>query len=349
MAVIMHHLGGYVAQRTPGLDSQITRESATYQLINVGNYGVQLFFVISGFILTLPFAEKSMRSGNSIRLGKYLQRRFWRLHPPYLINLIALSLSFVAFKQVPWSEIGPHFLASSFYLHNFIYHSMSTINGVAWSLEIEVQFYLLAPLLTLVFRVPSRVFRRCLIMASIAATILLKIYAGSTATYPVTGSVLYYLDYFLCGMLLADWQADSPREISLQGISGTAWDLIGGLSAGTSLAIVLSKVLMPLLPIALLFTVAAALKGSRTNRALSISPFVAFGGMCYSTYLYHFGVISLVGRHVAPWTAGCSYPLALAIQFAITIPAIILVSCAVFLTIEKPFMRRSLVPSAVAN
>ncbi|MBS0205658.1 MAG: acyltransferase [Planctomycetes bacterium] len=351
MAVIMHHLGGYVAQKTPGLNFEDARQTAVYRLINVGNCGVQLFFVISGFILALPFAEQRLRDGKPVRLKTYLWRRITRLHPPYLLNLAVMTVLLILIKHESWADLSPHLLASSFYLHNFVYHSMSSVNFVAWSLEIEVQFYLLAPLLTLVYVIPQTIVRRSLIAAAAASIMLLKWYGLMDGSYPLSGSLLYYLDYFLCGLLLADCQTLSRTPSLSSGAVGLAWDLSGLTAATGCLALVLNHGTWHLLPLALLPACLSVLRGPRLNRLFSLPLLVGIGGMCYTTYLYHFAVISLVGRFVAPWTTGGSYPMALALQSACTIPAILCFSAVLFVLVEKPCMTwgRSLRPASVRN
>lgn len=336
-AVIMHHLGGFVALRTPGVELQAARQTVSYRVTNVANYGVQLFFVISGFILALPFAEQLLRNGRKVDLACYLKRRAYRLHPPYLVNLAVLSLLLWCVKGEAWSEIGPHLLASAFYLHNVIYRSMSTINGVAWSLEIEVQFCLLAPLLAMVYRVRPATFRRCLTGLSIAAVVLWKWSIGGSVSYPLSGCIVYYLDYFLAGLLLADFYVNSSRR-PCEGSVGIVWNLLGLTGAAASVALVVNESLAVLLPLSLSLVCAAAIRAPLWNWFFSLPTLAGFGGMCYTTYLYHFGVISLVGRYIAPMTAGCSYTVALAWQTVVMFPAIVVVSSVLFLLIEKPFM-----------
>lgn len=343
LAVIMHHLGGFVALRTPGVSFQEARQTVPYRLTNVANYGVQLFFVISGFILSLPFAEHYLRAGKSVKLIPYFKRRIRRLHPPYLVNLAVLSVLLWCVKGESWSEIGPHLLASSFYMHNVIYQSMSTINGVAWSLEIEVQFCLLAPLLALVYQVRLSVLRRGLIAISIASVVLWKGLAGSDVPYPLSGCIFYYLDYFLSGLLLADYYVNSSRR-PCEGSRGAVWNLLGLTALIASVAFALNETVMCLLPLSLSLLCAATWRAPLWNWTFSLPVLAGWGGMCYTTYLYHFGVISLVGRVVAPMTRGCSYSVALAWQTAIMLPAIVAVSVVLFALFEKPFMNSRATP-----
>ena len=339
MAVVMHHLGGYVEQRTPGLDAIAAKHTIAYRMTNVGNTGVQLFFLISGFIVALPFAEQILCGGTRIRLGSYFRRRMARLYPPYLVNLLALSALRFALSYESWSEGLPHLLASVCYVHNLAYQSMSTINGVAWTLEIEVQFYLLVPLLTLVYWIPSPLLRRAALLGSILAVVLSKVGMGANVGYPLTGSVLYYLDYFLGGLLLADWYATSNRAIARRLQSASRhWDLLAIAFGIACLLCPMNVRTFNLLPIVLLPAFACAIQGSAINWLLSRPLFVVVGGMSYTIYLYHFGVISAVGRCVAPYAAGYSYPAALALQSIFVLPAIVAFCAVLYALIEKPWM-----------
>lgn len=338
LAVIMHHLGGYVAQRTPGLDLAATKQALTYRLTDIGNCGVQLFFVISGFIVSLPFAEYHLRDGRRVELGNYFWRRITRLYPPYLVNLLILSILILTVKQAPSTELAPHLLASIFYVHNLVYQSMSTINGVAWSLEIEVQFYLLVPLLTLVYRIGNPIARRGILIAATGTIMLAKFQGGPGAAYPLSGSVLYYLDYFLCGLLLADWYTVSGKRDDQSLTMNRAWDFIGMIAVAGCVLLPMNANTWHLLPIALLPAFAAAMRGPGFRWLLSRPPFVVIGGMCYTIYLYHFGVISLAGRFVVPWTSGVTYLVALTMQAAVAIPTILICSAVVFVLVEKPSM-----------
>jgi peptidoglycan/LPS O-acetylase OafA/YrhL len=79
-------------------------------------------------------------------------RRLTRLEPPYIIALVIFFIANVwVLHAYSFKSLLPHFFASMAYLHNIIYQSFSWILPVAWSLEVEVQFYVLAPLFFLFF------------------------------------------------------------------------------------------------------------------------------------------------------------------------------------------------------
>ncbi len=104
----------------------------------------------------------------------------------------------------------------------------------------------------------------------------------------------------------------------------------------------LSESTRHLLPVLSTLLFATALRGPVTNRLLSVPLIVVTGGICYSIYLYHFFVISLIGRFATLLIAGDGYFAQLAMLTAIVLPAIFLVRGFFFVSVEEPFMKRRL-------
>src|SRR5207237_5159619 len=130
-----------------------------------GHYGVELFFVISGFVLALPFASHYLKGKPAVELPRYYIRRAVRIIPSYLIILVVFFWGLVWFQGRSIANLGPNFLASVFYMSGLFYAQQSVINPVAWTLEIEVQFYILVPILTLIYSVREKVVRRLVMVA----------------------------------------------------------------------------------------------------------------------------------------------------------------------------------------
>jgi peptidoglycan/LPS O-acetylase OafA/YrhL len=123
---------------------------------DVAKRGVELFFAISGFILGVPFASRYLANAPKVKLKQYFLRRLTRLEPPYFLSLFAWAAmqDIVAHRSL--ADMAPHLAASAVYMHNLIFGAFpGAVNGVAWSLEVEIQFYCLVPLLALLFAIST--------------------------------------------------------------------------------------------------------------------------------------------------------------------------------------------------
>jgi len=221
-------------------------------------------------------------------------------------------------------------------LHNLIYGHSSPVIGVAWSLEIEVQFYLLVPLLTLVFTIRNRKYRRALLIAMIVTLIAGQSLFVRDARAAL--SILAYLHFFLTGFLLADIFIADWKETPAK---HAYWDLIALI--GWPLMIVLlqsERLTQWLFPFTILLLYAAAFRGTMTRRIFSNRCIVTIGGMCYSIYLIHYEVISLVGRSTVRMGSGFSYWVYFLIQLALVGTSVVAICGLYFLLLEKPCMRR---------
>ncbi len=129
-----------------------------------------LFFVISGFILGLPFARQWLLGGRVVSLGKYFLRRLTRLEPPYIASYVvaALLLGIYTHGAGITRLYLEHIAAGVVYLKDIIFRASNPVNPVTWSLEIEIQFCITAPVFALLFRIRNAVFRRWLKVFCIA-------------------------------------------------------------------------------------------------------------------------------------------------------------------------------------
>jgi len=204
---------------------------------------------------------------------------------------------------------------------------------VAWSLEVEVQFYILAPLLCLVFAVRSPLVRRGALVVAIGA---LSIYAW--VSYPAHYlNLIGHLHYFLLGILLADLFVTDWKELPVRNVW---WDLIG-IVAWCSLVPLEARGWTFAEPLPVFLAYCAAFRGATLNRIFSNRWLVVIGGMCYTIYLYHPIIVIGLGRVTARLLASSS-PLWLnaILQMVLMVPVILACSSVLFVLFEKPFMRR---------
>jgi len=324
-SVILYHMQGYVVdaigQPHPG--------TFLHRLFAVGAFGVPLFFSLSGYIIAVPFLGSKPPT-----LRRYFLRRLTRLEPPYFINLLLVFTLKVMVLGVAVAELFPHLLASLVYLHGAVFGEHSLVNGVAWSLEVEWQFYLLAPLLLLlVVRLPAR-WRHLGLWAVIAAGGVAFAF-GDRMPHGAGLSVLRYFGFFLAGVWVAICETRWPR------VWGTGWHDLLGLGAGLAVLWVLLDAhrFDLLLPALVALFVFASLRGPLLRAVLGWWPVHSIGAMCYSIYLYHFFVVSVVGRGLRAAVGWPSDPdLAMGLMAVVGLP-LVLAACAVpYLLIERPFM-----------
>ena len=326
-----------------------TGEAAAGGLVNdifsTGHFGVELFFTVSGFILALPFARQILAGGERVPLRDYYWRRLTRIEPPYVISLvIAFLLCALVFRRMPNHELMyggagwlhyslTHIGASLAYVNAFVFGAHPYPNNVLWSLEVEVQFYLLAPWLVKIFFVQNAWRRRALIAVTAALFPYLAGWIGG-GNYWAWSSLLGNLQYFLAGFLLADFYLAgglAARDYNWDAVflfAGAAMVFIGNGGGGGFL-----------IPWLILAACVAAFRGRIIARLLGNRWLTTIGGMCYTIYLYHWFMISLLYRGTIALQTQILW-LDLLIQFAVMTPIIIVVCTGLFALFERPFMRR---------
>jgi peptidoglycan/LPS O-acetylase OafA/YrhL len=332
--------------------------SALDSLLRSGFVGVEVFFAISGFVLGLPFALQRIKGGNKVRLPRYFVRRVTRIEPTYAINMLGLFV----LKAADFYWLGgrsdlrpgamlPHLLASLFYSHNLVYGVGSTINNVAWSLEVEIQFYILAPLICTVYSAKSRILRRVRLLALGIGAATLD-FSALTMGINLGTTLLRYLPFFVVGLIIADvfvsdWQEAPQRGrgwswLAVAGCAGmpilvrtefVTPQLLGGLVV--SYRLLIGNLLLALC-VAMLFV--GAMRGTWVNRILRIRPLVLIGGMCYTIYLYHQFTYHFLGHWTGARWSGLPYGAFIVVQGLVLLPGCVAISAVLFVLFEKPFM-----------
>jgi peptidoglycan/LPS O-acetylase OafA/YrhL len=324
LAVVLYHVDGFIEAKVGGSGA------LWHRILGEGAFGVPLFFAISGYILCRPFL-----GGRKVDLRRYFLRRFTRLEPPYIINLLLVFVLKVTVLALSARALFPHLLASMVYMHNLVYGGHSLVNGVTWSLEIEWQFYLLAPLLFLLVASSSPA-RRSLALLSCVVAAGWLFSAGDDFGARLALSLVRYSGFFLAGV----WVAVLDDDRASWGRDGWQFDLVGLAASFAILSILLeapaADVLLPFLTALLLL---AGLRGHLLHRALGWWPVYCIGAMCYTIYLYHFFVISLFGKLWESQLAWPASPGAVLLTFgSVSLLAVLAASLVPYLLIERPFM-----------
>lgn len=148
MVVICHHCQffwldqffcGQLTQHQPTI--QIPKIATILEVspINLGNFGVAIFFLITGFLMPLVAKQKTRK--------QFMIRRIKRIYPPYLVSLLLvffLGYCYAKYQGNPYPWSYDHMLFSLFMIRDIGQYAF--IDGIVWTLEIELKFYLLCML-----------------------------------------------------------------------------------------------------------------------------------------------------------------------------------------------------------
>jgi peptidoglycan/LPS O-acetylase OafA/YrhL len=252
-----------------------------------GPYGVDLFFVLSGFLITTLLLEERAATGR-IRLGSFYVRRARRLIPALGVLLFCYIIynGFLGRNALATvAEYGLYFGNVYFVVGH---HVDNTGLGHLWSLAEEEQFYLVWPLLLLVIaRAKRPVYWIAVLVIALVAyrSVLILNGAGMTRMYraPDTHSEGLVLG---AGLAFLRQQGFRAREWAGKlGIVLTVPPVIAGVW----------YVGLPVFEFGAVLLVAAAVSNTEIAKGLSVRPLVWLGGLSYSLYLWHSTILWAFG------------------------------------------------------
>jgi peptidoglycan/LPS O-acetylase OafA/YrhL len=299
-----------------------------------GFLGVEIFFVLSGFLITTLLLEE-WDAQERIRLTSFYIRRARRLYPA-LATLLAVWLGLAALGLTPRPLAGEAIgvLVSGTYLANAAnawFYALPLGLQHLWSLAAEEQFYLLWPPL-LVFVLRKRIRRRGLLRGLLATAVLVSVARTALSLSGGNLTMLYESPATAGAGLLTGCAIAAMR---LQGIAprplrGRILDTLGLASLGFLVILawqgpgasdrVYYTWLMPVVDVAsALFVLSVVGNGnSLVARVCSLSPLTWCGRISYSLYLVHpvvLVVAELQHPWLGPWRAiGASFLLAAALH-----------------------------------
>jgi exopolysaccharide production protein ExoZ len=203
------------------------RPSWSTWILQFGAYGVDLFFVVSGFVMV------HITRGRPISLGDFWRRRFLRLAVPYWIALAAgVVISWVMYEVggAPWwgqpmqnvfplsSDWGADLAAHVVILHGLVRSWTDTVDGAFWSLSAEWQFYLAFPFLASMGR---RFGARRLMFLAVAVSVVWWFWMVRTSAGVAMPLLPAWVGTFAVGMFVAEATAlDRRWFLPVAGVSG---------------------------------------------------------------------------------------------------------------------------------
>jgi len=337
--VILSHLNNNLLRVYPSYFQTAANSRLAIFLEECGA-GVDIFFFISGFILAIPFLKAYVYNQQKVSLKHYYYRRVTRIEPPYLITLILFLLGVLFILHQPFSNAIKHFTASAFYVHNVIYNHISTINPVAWTLEIEIQYYLIFPLIAITLFFRNHLLRICSLLACFLLTCVFHPEELSlfNEKYYLTKSIFAYWHLFIIGIIMADLYLASKNFLS--GRKNIVFDLFGFTSLFFIITLSGFQSLQYKLCIFICYVVlfGSIFKGRLLNRICTNKWITIIGGMCYSIYLLHYAITYSITETFTKNIFSYNYLLDILIQSVVIIPFILLISAIFFALLERPFM-----------
>jgi peptidoglycan/LPS O-acetylase OafA/YrhL len=290
---------------------------AGFRGMSGGYVGVDVFFVLSGFLITGLLADELVQS-RRISFSRFYGRRARRLLPMATVVLIATGVAFtIVLSPLDRSDLVRDIRASALYFANwhFAINSTDYMSAVDkspvlhyWSLSVEEQFYLLWPVLLVLVtrswrrgnstRQPLRRMIVALAVVAAASLTLSILLTPDSAPYSYYGLHTRAWELAAGGLLALGSQWVDRLPVAVRGVAGWA-----GLAGIVASAFVITRATpfpgsVALLPvISTLFVVAAGgprVVGGVTG-LLSVRPLTYIGRISYAWYLWHWPCLILAG------------------------------------------------------
>ena len=335
-----------------------------YFVLEVGWVGVQLFFVLSGYLITSILLKEKVNPLKAY-LGRFYWRRSLRIFPLYFIYIIIVHVGYLLVsKPENFGSLAP-------YLYTYTFNYQPLVQGYQpdiafthfWSLSVEEQFYLFWPFL--IFFLNGRALK-ILVISLILLCPIFRFWIVDLLTVRGVheiGEIVYrltpsQLDAFAIGaaipvfslqnissrvsnkiLALASVLFAGGAAISFASISGLSWTSIGYPIGGLiAFQHIWSYTCIDLMSGALILTM--VVKRERESWGFSFlkkifeTPFMVFiGKISYGLYVYHWIILSIYRSYVHPLVQN------LFIGFILYSIAVIAVSYASFQIIEKFFLK----------
>ncbi len=322
-------------------------------IARTGYLGVELFFLISGFCLFYPYARHALGDGPRQSLGDFAFRRFIKIVPSYFVALAVTAIVALPILRGPGALAVP-LAQHALFVNNWFDDDFGTINSVFWSLGIEVQFYLVFPLLAIAFALRPVAAAAAMVGMALAYRFGL---AGCCIDHEtLVRQVPAYLDLFGLGMLAAyavvfarrvPWVErgrpvftalalvaavalfallSSANAVQYEPLGRERWELAGRTLLGVAGATL----------------IVASCLGARWWRALLANPILVFLSLLsYNLYLWHALIEIWLVRHNLPHSANTTAHDDAAWRpwfIAISIIASLAISAGLTYFVERPLL-----------
>ncbi len=268
--------------------------------LRIGLIAVFVFFLLSGYWIARMYCEKYSKYENNYKI--FITSRILRIYPLYIACCLIATLLYISFSANEEIDfIYTHIIST---LRNILLFTVSSsdhiILGVSWSLDIELQFYIIAPLLATVI-VTMPFYKSSIVLLVLTSFSLFSMLNGFYMEY--FPNVISYLSMFWIGMMIYRYKYNPSRTVAI--ISATAF--------------IITLILFSLMPTTYNLVISDNSAIGRAGEQLAFSfmtvllliPFVAnnvqkpsssydkkLGDMSYPLYLIHFPIVFLITHHI---------------------------------------------------
>jgi peptidoglycan/LPS O-acetylase OafA/YrhL len=301
-------------------DHGLSNTFRPYDWTRIGAHGVEIFFVLSGYLIT----GKLLEDGS---LRKFYTRRAFRILPVFLAYLVVTCILGFGLHRIPllWGEI----VSSLLFIRNYVSYSLSGSTGVGmftahlWSLSIEEQFYLLWPvvMLKIVTGTPRRRLLAALSWFAFWTSVLVLLHVGR---------IMHFYTGLTVGCLLRLAFSDERVAASIRKIfSGRSTIAVAAVFAYIVIFQYRTSFLDPLI-CGLGVCATLVEPNAWVGRVLEFSGLRWIGRLSYSLYIWQqlflgFGVVFL--------------PFGIFSRFPINVVSAVAISCLSYYLMERPLMR----------
>lgn len=277
-----------------------------------GYYGIPLFFIISGFLLTASLVSilKNKHCSYIRASSIFLEKRFLRIYPAYLVSLIISAI----YLHASLFDFLVHF----FNVHNLVDGYNRSINVVYWTLAVEFQWYILAPLFILFFVKNNRQLQVIILLAFLLSSIVLRFYFFNeyldhkynlrSLVWIANDQLYIHLYNFLLGVFLYQCRHIKIKIhyslvflllAMLLLIGYIQSDLIAGINMHLEQMTYYRLLLGYVAILILAFLVFISLNVELSHRTYQLIAFISL--VSYSLYLYHLPILDYLKIYQLPW------------------------------------------------
>ncbi len=317
--------------------------------------GVDVFFVLSGFLLYRPFVSARLAGTRGPDVGRYVKRRFLRIFPAYWLALIAVLY---VFHQATSRTTGD---GLAFFSLTQIYSSERILGGLvpAWTLCTEIAFYFFLPVyaFTMGYFVRGKSSLRAELLGVGVLYIASAVFRLTTSPHGsglTTSWLPSYLDVFALGMLLAVLTVAAEQGLATRWWNAVPADAAVWWGAAIALFVAMANLGMPLTlaavspekyfvhhlfagTVGVLLVCPAVLhtgNGGRIREVLASRPLRALGLISYGIYLWQLPWIVQVGKWMGrqPFSGGF-WPVLL-----LSLPLTLITALVSYVLVERPLL-----------